>query len=105
MVAISSMPTFSTRCPLPRTPVNRPEATLSRWTFRVLYRPLEGVVYLLPSVLPHRVVRASCELLVLCNALDLAVVLDVRLDRGGMRLSSSPAMNSKGRAASFLKST
>src|SRR5829696_4671853 len=52
----------------------------SRWTLRVLYRPLKGVVcYLLPSVLPNREVRAARELLVLCNGLDVAVVLDVRL--------------------------
>src|SRR5215208_1856952 len=52
----------------------------SRLPLRVLYRPLESVVcYLLPSVLPHREVRPSRELLVVRNALDVAVVLDVRL--------------------------
>src|SRR5215208_4431701 len=52
----------------------------SRWTLRVLYSPLKGVVcYLLPSILPHRVVRASRELLVVCNGAGVAVVLGVRL--------------------------
>src|SRR5215204_1719434 len=52
----------------------------SRWTLRVLYRPLKGVVcYLLPSVLPHRVVRASRELLIVSDRAGVAVVLGVRL--------------------------
>src|SRR5215203_5618009 len=52
----------------------------SRWTLRVLYRPLKGVVcYLLPSVLPHRVVRASSELLIVSDRVGVAVVLGVRL--------------------------
>src|SRR5215208_3371163 len=52
----------------------------SRWTLRVLYSPLKGVVcYLLPSILAYRVVRASRELLVVCNGVGVAVVLGVRL--------------------------
>src|SRR5918993_3924881 len=51
-----------------------------RWVLRVIYGPLERVVcYLLPSVLPYRVVRASSELLVVCNGPGVTVVLDVRL--------------------------
>src|SRR5215208_4678758 len=46
----------------------------------MLLSPLKGVVcYLLPAFLPHRVVRASLELLVVCNGLDVAVVLHIRL--------------------------
>src|SRR5688572_6073150 len=52
----------------------------SGWTLRVLYRPLKGVVcYLLPSVLPHRVVRAFRELLIVSDRVGVAVVLGVRL--------------------------
>jgi hypothetical protein len=51
----------------------------SRWTLRVLHRPFKGVVcYLLPSVLPHRVVRASRELLNISDRVGIAVVPDVR---------------------------
>src|SRR3712207_2980270 len=51
-----------------------------RWVLRVIYGPLKRIVcYLLPSVLTHGVVRTSRELLVVCNGLDVAVVLDVRL--------------------------
>src|SRR5215204_6947384 len=50
------------------------------WTLRVLYGPLKGVVSdLLPAILPYRVVRASRELLVVCDRAGVAVVLDVRL--------------------------
>jgi hypothetical protein len=46
----------------------------------VLYRPLKGVVcYLLASLLPHRVVRASRELLIVSDRVGVAVVLGVRL--------------------------
>jgi hypothetical protein len=65
------------RIHLPRTPVNRPEARLTPRMLRVLYRPLKGVVcYLLPSVLPHGVVGASRELLIVCDRVG-AVVLGV----------------------------
>ena len=48
-----------------------------RWMLSVLYRPLKGVVcYLLPSVLSHRVVRASRELLIVSDRFG-AVVLGV----------------------------
>jgi hypothetical protein len=41
---------------------------------------LERVVGdLLPSLLPHRVVRASWELLVVCYGLGVAIVLHIRL--------------------------
>jgi hypothetical protein len=47
---------------------------------RVLYRPVKGVVcYLLPSVLPHRVVGAIKELPILSDRLGVAVVPDVGL--------------------------
>ena len=50
----------------------------SRWTLRVLHRPVEGVVcYLLPSVLADRV-AASGELLIVSGRVG-AVVLGVRL--------------------------
>src|SRR5215207_4610381 len=67
--------------PIPRTWVNRDlRLRSSRWKLRVLYRPLKGVVcYLLPSVLPHRVVRASRELLIVSDRVGVAVVLGVRL--------------------------
>ena len=52
----------------------------SCWTLRVLYGPLKRVVGdLLPAVLPDRVVRASRELLVVCDRPGVAVVLGVRL--------------------------
>src|SRR5215207_8879468 len=52
----------------------------SRRLGRFLLGPLKGVVsYLLPAILPHRVVRASRELLVVCNGVGVAVVLGVRL--------------------------
>src|SRR5215204_32207 len=72
----------------------------SRWTLRVLYRPLKGVVcYLLPSVLPNREVRAARELLVLCNGLDVAVVLGVRLvDRWRHDVVLAPRYEEQGRA-------
>src|SRR5688572_19283166 len=71
----------------------------SGWTLRVLYRPLKGVVcYLLPSVLPHRVVRAAFELLVVCNGLGVAVVLDVRLvDRWRHEVVVAPRYEQKRR--------
>src|SRR5918995_4338689 len=66
----------------------------------MLYRPLKGVVcYLLPAFLPHRVVRTSCELLVVCNALDVAVVLGVRLvDRWRHEVVFSTRYEQQGRA-------
>ena len=58
----------------------RPHLRSSRWTLRVLYRPLKGVVcYLLPSVLSHCVVRASRELLIFSDRVVVAVVPDIRL--------------------------
>src|SRR5829696_141262 len=52
----------------------------SRRLDRFLLGPLKGVVSdLLPAILPYRVVRASRELLVVCNGVGVAVVLDVRL--------------------------
>src|ERR671912_95287 len=71
----------------------------SRCTLRVLYRPLKGVIcYLLPSVLPHREVRASFELLVVCNGLGVAVVLDIRLvDRWRHDVVLAPRYEQQGR--------
>src|SRR5918997_7013531 len=70
-----------------------------RWTIRVLYRPLEGVVCnLLPAVLPHREVRAARELLVLRNGLNVAVVLDVGLvDRWRHQVVFSARYEQQGR--------
>src|SRR5215204_4811691 len=72
----------------------------SRWTLRVLYRPLKGVVcYLLPSVLPHRVVRASRELLIVSDRVGVAVVLGVRLvDRWRHEVVFSTRYEQQGRA-------
>src|SRR5215204_4670770 len=66
---------------------------------RVLYRPLKGVVrYLLPAILPHREVRAARELLVVRDALDVAVVLDVRLvDRWRHQVVLAPRYEQQGR--------
>src|SRR5215213_684850 len=66
---------------------------------RVLYRPLEGVVcYLLPAVLPHREVRPSRELLVVRDALDVAVVLGVGLvDRWRHDVVLAPRYEQQGR--------
>src|SRR5918993_5237852 len=71
-----------------------------RWVLRVIYGPLQRIVgYLLPSVLPHRVVRTSRELLVVCNALDVAVVLGVRLvDRWRHQVVFSTRYEQQGRA-------
>src|ERR671912_1659667 len=71
-----------------------------RWVLRVIYGPLERIVgYLLPSVLTHRVVRAARELLVVCNALDVAVVLGVRLvDRWRHEVVFSTRYEQQGRA-------
>src|SRR5215207_10532955 len=52
----------------------------SRRLGRFLLGPLKGVVSdLLPAILPYRVVRASRELLVVCDRAGVAVVLGVRL--------------------------
>src|SRR5829696_8056059 len=52
----------------------------SRRLDRFLLGPLKGVVSdLLPAILPYRVVRASRELLVVCDGLAVTVVLGVRL--------------------------
>src|SRR5215218_9983844 len=66
----------------------------------MLLSPLKGVVcYLLPAFLPHRVVRASLELLVVCNGLDVAVVLDVRLvDRWRHEVVLATCYEQQGRA-------
>src|SRR5918997_2861691 len=61
--------------------------------------PLKGVVSdLLPAILAYRVVRASRELLVVCNGVGVAVVLDVRLvDSGRHEVVLAPCYEEQGR--------
>src|SRR5215208_3076864 len=71
----------------------------SRRLARFLLGPLKGVVCdLLPAILPYRVVQASRVLLVVCNALDVAAVLDVRLvDRRRHDVVLAPRYEEQGR--------
>ena len=66
----------------------------------VLFGPLKRVVSdLLPAVLAQRVVRAAGELLVVCDALGVAVVLGVRLvDRWRHQVVLSTRYEQQGRA-------
>src|SRR5918998_3304395 len=71
----------------------------SRRLGRFFLGPLKGVVCdLLPAILAYRVVRASRELLVVCNGVGVAVVVDVRLvDSGRHEGVLAPCYEEQGR--------
>src|SRR5919112_5005157 len=66
--------------PFPGAPAGGFSLPSSRRLGRFLLGPLQGVVgYLLPTILPYRVVRASGELMVVGHRTGVAVVLEVGL--------------------------
>ena len=68
------------RIPLPRTPVNRPYATLKPLDASRALRPTRARSLLPPpTFLPYGVVGAPWELLVVCDGAGVAVVLGVGL--------------------------